>query len=210
MLPHAHAHPQKEPAALGVKILNLHPSAPSHPTSHYPPTQIGFATNPGTHTRSKWTEDKKTSYSVPKRLLSLISLPGPTQPKIEKSERTKEQEFPRLPPVTTAHTPAPVQGLRLLCCTSAPQGNIMFPKIAPAPSSKPCTLFAAPIREVPMLKLLQIHSGAKMARITSTLFEKWAFVSICIVAYVDLSATDVTHGASVSLSDSTHLPGGRV
>lgn len=174
MFPPANANPQKEPAAQvwGVKILNLHPSATSHPASHYPPTQIGHATNPGTHTGSKWTEDKKTSYSIPKRLLSLISLPSPTQPRIEKSERTREQEFPLLPPVTTAHTPAPVQGLRLLRCTSAPQGNIMFPKIAPAPSSRPCTLIAAPIREVPMLKLLQIQSGVRMARITSTLLKK--------------------------------------
>lgn len=152
-----------------MKILNLYPSATSHPASHYPPTQIGHAANPRTPTGSKWTEDKKTSYSIPKRLLSLISLPGPTQPRIEKSGRTREQESPRLPPVTSAHTPAPVQGLRLLCCSSAPQGTITFPKIAPAPSSRPCALFAAPIREVPMLKLLQIQSGAKMARITSTL-----------------------------------------
>ncbi|XP_056875211.1 ciliogenesis and planar polarity effector 1 isoform X3 [Takifugu flavidus] len=164
VFPPANANPQKEPAAQvwGVKILNLHPSATSHPASHYPPTQIGHATNPGTHTGSKWTEDKKTSYSIPKRLLSLISLPSPTQPRIEKSERTREQEFPLLPPVTTAHTPAPVQGLRLLRCTSAPQGNIMFPKIAPAPSPRPCALIAAPIREVPMLKLLQIQSGVRM------------------------------------------------
>lgn len=174
MFPPANANPQKEPAAQvwGVKILNLHPSATSHPASHYPPAQIGHATNPGTHTGSKWTEDKKTSYSIPKRLLRLISLPGPTQLRIEKSERTREQEFPLLLPVTAAHTPAPVQGLRLLSCTSAPPGNIMFPKIAPAPSSRPCALSAAPIREVPMLKLLQIQSGVKMARITSTLLKK--------------------------------------
>lgn len=167
VFPSAHDLPQHEPIAQiwGMKFLNLRPSATSHPTSRYPPTQIVHATNPGTHTDS---EDKNPRYSIPKRLLTLISVPGPTQPRIEESERTREQEFPRLPPVTTAHTPAAVQGLRLLHCT-APQGNIRFPKIAPAPSTRPCAPIAAPIREVPMLKLLHIHSGAKMARITSTL-----------------------------------------
>lgn len=143
-------HPQSEPAAQiwGIKFLNLH------------------AANPETHSGSKWAENKKTRHSIPKRQLSLISLPALTQTRIEKSERTREQEFPVLPPVTPAHTPAPVHGLRLLRCTPGPQGNIMLPKVAPAPSPRPCALIAAPIQGVPMLKLLHIGSGAKMARNT--------------------------------------------
>lgn len=142
--------PQSEPAAQiwGIKFLNLH------------------AANPETHSGSKWAENKKPMHSIPKSQLSLISLPAPTQTRIEMSERTREQDFPVLPPVTPAHTPAPVRGLRLLRCTSGPQGNIMLPKVAPAPSSRPCALIAAPIRGVPMLKLLHIESGAKMARNT--------------------------------------------
>lgn len=168
----ANDHTQSEPAAQvwGMKFLNLRPSPTSYPASNYPPTQIVTATKPETHSRLKWTEDKKTRYSIPKRPLSLISLPRATEPRTKKSERTRVQEIPLLPLVTTAHPPAPVQGLRLLHCTSGPQGNITFPKIAPTPSSRPCAVIAAPIREVPMLKLLHIESGAKMARKTEVTF----------------------------------------
>lgn len=164
----ANDHPQSEPAAQvwGMKFLNLRPSPTSYPASNYPPTQIVSATKPETHSGLELTEDKKTRYSIPKRPLSLISLPRATQPRTAKSESTTVQDFPLLPSVTTAHTPAPVQGLRLLRCTSGRQGNIIFPKITPATSSRPCAVIAAPIREVPMLKLLHIESGAKMARNT--------------------------------------------
>lgn len=169
---------QSDPAAQvwGMKFLNLRPSPTSYPASNYPPTQMVTATKTETHSGLKWTEDKKTRYSIPKRPLSLISLPRATQPRTEKSERTRVQEFPLLPSVSTAHTP--VQGLRLLRCTSAPQGNITFPKIAPAPSSRPCAAIAAPIREVPMLKLLHIESGAKMARNTKLLFQMSLHVNL--------------------------------
>lgn len=161
-LPPANDHPQSEPAAQvwGMRILNLPPSPTTLRASHCPPAEI---VHTETHSGLKWTEDKKTRYSIPKRQLSLISLSGPTQPRIEKSERMRE-EFPLLPPVTTAHTPVPMQGLRLLRYTSAPQGKVTFPKIAPAPSSRPCQLMAAPIKEAPMLKLLHIESGTSMAR----------------------------------------------
>lgn len=164
----ANDHPQSEPAAQvwGMKFLNLRPSPTSYPSSNYPPTRIVTATKPETHPGLKWTEEKKPRYSIPKRPLSLISLPYATQPRTEKPERRREPEFPLLPAVTTTHTPAPVQGLRLLRCTSGPQGSVTFPKIAPASSSTPCAVIAAPIREVPMLKLLHIESGAKMARNT--------------------------------------------
>lgn len=164
----ANDHPPSEPAAqvLGMKFLNLRPSPTFNPATNYPPTQTVTATKPETHSGLKWTEDKKTRYSIPKMPLSLISLPRATERRNEKSGRTRVQEVPLLPSVTTAHTPAPVQGLRLLHCTSGPQGNITFPKIAPTPSSRPCAMIAAPIREVPMLKLLHIESGVKMARNT--------------------------------------------
>lgn len=159
---------QSEPAAQvwGLKFLNLHPPPSSYPTSNYHPTQTVTATKPETHSGLKRTEDKKARYSISKRPLSLISLPRATQPRTEKSERTRVHEFPQLPSVTTTHTQAPVQGLRLLRCTSGPHGNVTFPKIALAPSSRPCAVISAPIREVPMLKLLHIESGAKRARIS--------------------------------------------
>lgn len=161
-------HPQSEPAAQvwGMKFLNLRPSPTSYLASNYPPTQIVAATKPETSSGLKWTEDKKTRYSIPKRPLTLISLPRATRPRTERSERTRVKDFPLLPSVPTAHTPAPVQGLRLLRCTSGPQGNITFPKIAPAPSSRACVVIPDPIREVPMLKLLHIESRGKMARNT--------------------------------------------
>lgn len=157
---------QSEPAARvwGLKFLNLRPPRTSYPASNYHPTQTVTATKPEPHSGLKWTEDKKARYYISKRPLSLISLPRATQPRTEKSERTRVHEFPQLPSVTTAHTPVPVQGLRLLRCTSGPHGNVKFPKIAPAPSSRPCAVISAPIREVPMLKLLHIESGAKRAR----------------------------------------------
>lgn len=172
LLATADDHPQSEPVAqvLGTKFLNLHPPPPSYPTSNYPPTPIVNTTRPETRSGLKWTKDKKR-YSIPKRPVCLITLPRATQPRTEKSERTRVQEFPLLPSVTSAHTPALVQGLRLLRCRSSAQGNITFPKIAPAPSSRPSAVIAAPIREVPMLKLLHIESGAKMARNAWLLFK---------------------------------------
>lgn len=166
--------PQSEPAAQvwRMKFLNIRPSPTSRPNSNYPPTHMVTATKPETHSGLKWNEDKRVRYSIPKRPLSFISLPRATQPRTEKSERTRVPELPLLPSVTSAHTQAQVQGLRLLRCTSSPQGNITFPKIAPAPSSRPCAVISAPIREVPMLKLLHIESGVKMAR--NTYFLKWA------------------------------------
>lgn len=198
----ANDHPQSDPAAQvwGMKFLNLRPSPTSYPASNYPPTQIVTATKTETHSGLKWTEDKKPRYSIPKRPLSLISLPRATQPRTEKSERTRVREFPLLPSVTTAHTPAPVQGLRLLRCTSGPQGNITFPKIAPAPSSRPCAVIAAPIREVPMLKLLHIESGAKMARNTKLLFKMSLHVNLQLLmfSYLPQMSPMVPPSASVS------------
>lgn len=164
----ANEHPQSEPAAqvCGMKFLNLRLSPKSSAASNYPSTQIVTTTKPETHSGLKWADDNRTRYSVPNRPLSLISLPRATQPRTEKSERTRVQEFPLLPSVTSVHASAPVQGIRLLRYPSGPQGNITFPKIAPAPSSRPCSVIAAPIGEVPMLKLLHIESGVKMARNT--------------------------------------------
>lgn len=162
----ANDHPQSEPTAQawGMKFLNLRPSPTSYPSSNYPTTRIVTATNPETRSRLKWTEEKKPRYSIPKRPLSLISLPRATQPRTEKPERSRVLDFPQLPAVTSAPTPAPVQGLRLLCCTSGPQGNVALPKITPTLSSTPCALIAPSVSEVPMLKLLHIESGVQMAR----------------------------------------------
>lgn len=176
VLPPTNDHPQSKPVAQGwgIKFLNL-PPVTSHSESDHPTTQIVPASNPEAQPRPKYTEDK-TRCSTMKRPLSLISLPSTTQFRIEKPERRREQEFPLLPPVTPAYTPAPEPGLRLLRCTSGPQGNITFPQIAPAPSSRPCTLISAPLRESPMLKLLHIESGAKMARNIKLLFKMSLYI----------------------------------
>ncbi|KAM9338429.1 ciliogenesis and planar polarity effector 1 [Symphorus nematophorus] len=81
---------------------------------------------------------------------------------MQTTERSRGQEFSLLPPALPTHTPAPMQGLRLLHVQPAPQSSITFPKL-PLPSfSRPVSVMAAPMVEAPMIKLLHIESRPKM------------------------------------------------
>lgn len=172
-----------DPAAqvFSLKLLQLHrPPLPHHIAPHCPPAQALHKVNPATiesqqhklknndQSASKKTEDeKRNGYSVPKRQLGFNSPHDPTQLKIQTSERSRGQEFSLLPPASPAHTPAPMQGLRLLHFQPVPQSNITFPKLPLSSSSRPATVIAAPRGEAPMIKLLHIESGPKMASSTS-------------------------------------------
>ncbi|XP_044029035.1 ciliogenesis and planar polarity effector 1 isoform X2 [Siniperca chuatsi] len=173
---------QSEPApqVLGLKLLQLHrPPLPQQNAPHYQGPQTLHTANPATieshqhklknndQSASKKTEEKKRNeFSVPKRQLGFNFLHDPTprnsQPKIQASERSRGQEFSLLPPALPAHTPAPMQGLRLLHFQPVPHSNITFPKLPLPSSSRPATVITAPRREAPMIKLLHIESGPKM------------------------------------------------
>lgn len=178
VLPPPHDSIQNDPApqVLGLKLLQLQrPPLPQHSTPHYPPTegpQTLHTTNAAAmESASKKTEEeKRNGFSVPKRQLNFNSSHDPTprnsQPKIQTSERSRDQGFSLLPPALPAHTPAPMQGLRLLHFQPVPHSNITFPKLPVPSSSRPATVIAAPMREAPMIKLLRLESGPKMARNT--------------------------------------------
>ncbi|XP_076614742.1 ciliogenesis and planar polarity effector 1 [Chaetodon auriga] len=176
VLPPCNDSTQNDPASqiLGLKLLQLHrPPLPHQlPPSHYPPAQMPHTTNRAMteshqhkfenvdQSASKRTEEeKRNGSSVPKRQLSLNFPHDPTQPKIQTSERSRGQEFSRLPP---AHTPAPMQGLRLLHFQPVSQSNITLPKLPIPSSSRPASVIAAPMGDATMIKLLHIESGPKM------------------------------------------------
>ncbi|XP_070707145.1 ciliogenesis and planar polarity effector 1 [Pempheris klunzingeri] len=171
------------PQVLGLKLLQLQrPPLPQQSAPHNPPAQVHqmlCTANPSTieshqhklknsdQSASKKTEEeKRNGFSVPERQLSFNSSHHPTagnsQPKTETSERSRGKGFSLLPSALPAHTPAPMQGLRLLHVQPVPHSNITFPKLPIAASSKPATVIAAPIGEAPMIKLLRIESGPKM------------------------------------------------
>ncbi|XP_023135531.2 ciliogenesis and planar polarity effector 1 isoform X2 [Amphiprion ocellaris] len=161
---------------LGLKLLQLHRSVmPQQSTTHYPPVQLQqtlHAANPAAvcnndqATSNRSGGEKRNKPSVPKRQLSFNPPHEPalknSQPHIWPSEQSRGQQFSLLPPGLPAHTPAPMQSLRLLHFESVSQNNITFPKI-PSPSpSRPSTVIAPTLREAPVIKLLQIESGPKM------------------------------------------------
>lgn len=176
---------QNDPAAqvLGLKLLQLHrPPLPHCIAPHYPPAQALHTTNPASieflphkvknhdQSASKKAEDQKRhGYSVPKTQLSFNSPHDSTQPKIQTSERSRRQEFSLLPPALLAHTPPPMQGLRLLNFQPVSQSNITFPKLPLPTSSRPASVIAVPRGEAPMIKLLHIEAGPKMESSTPLL-----------------------------------------
>lgn len=169
---------ENDPAlqVLGLKLLQLHrPPLPQQSAPHYSPAQgpqMQHTANPATvESHQHKFKNNGQSTLVPKRQLSFNSPhdpnPGNSQPKIQTSDRSRGQGFSLLPPALPAHTPAPMQGLRLLHVQPVPHSNIMFPKL-PSPSpSRPATVIAAPRGEAPMIKLLHIESAPRMASNTS-------------------------------------------
>ncbi|XP_060918031.1 ciliogenesis and planar polarity effector 1 [Labrus mixtus] len=144
----------------GLKLLQLHrPPLSQQSTQHHPQTL--HTSNP-----SKRTEKEKRNVSTyQRRHLSFNHTHDPTpvisQHNIQTSERTREHDFSLLPPAFTAHTPAPMQGLRLLRYEPVPHNKVTFPKIPGQPSSRSVSVFAAPRAEAP-IKLLRLESGPKM------------------------------------------------
>lgn len=176
---------QSDPSAqvFGLKLLQLHHPPVLHRIApNYPPAQVVHTANPATtesqqhrlkntdQFASKKTGDKKRNgHSVPKRQLNFNPPHDPTQLVIQTVERSRGPEISLLPPALPAHTPAPMQGLRLLHFQPVqPQINMAFPKIHTLSSSRPTTVIAAPMAEAPMIKLLHIESGPKMASNAST------------------------------------------
>ncbi len=164
------------PQVLGLKLLQLHrPPLPQQSAPHYPPAQgpqMQHTSNPATvESHQHKLKNNDQSASVPKRQLRFNSPPDPypgnSQPKIQASERSRGQGFSLLPPALPAHTPAPMQGLRLLHFQPVPHSNITFPKLPLPSSSRPASVIAAPSGEAPMIKLLHIESAPKMASNTS-------------------------------------------
>ncbi|XP_030599039.1 ciliogenesis and planar polarity effector 1 isoform X3 [Archocentrus centrarchus] len=164
------------PQALGLKLLQLHQprlpqqNAPQYPLAQQP--QMLRTLNPATleSDQNKFkhsghaTLKKESRSSVPKRQLNFNPPHDPTprnsQTQIWPSEQSRGQEFSVLPPAFPSHTPAAMQGLRLLHVQAAPQSTFAFPKL-PSPS-KPSRVIAAPIREAPAIKLLHIVSEPKV------------------------------------------------
>uniref|UniRef100_A0A3Q3FV11 Ciliogenesis and planar polarity effector 1 n=1 Tax=Labrus bergylta TaxID=56723 RepID=A0A3Q3FV11_9LABR len=148
----------------GLKLLQLHrPPLSQQSTQHHPQTL--HTSNP-----SKRTEKEKRNVSTyQRRHLSFNHTHDPTpvisQHNIQTSERTREHDFSLLPPAFPAHTPAPMQGLRLLQYEPVPHNSVTFPKIPGQPSSRSVSVFAAPRAEAP-IKLLRLESGPKMVSIT--------------------------------------------
>ncbi|KAF3849101.1 hypothetical protein F7725_015598 [Dissostichus mawsoni] len=158
---------QSDPAphVLGLKLLQLHPpSLPQQNAPHQHPATI----------ESHKPEEYNQSTSAPKRHLSFNHPHDPThrssQPMRETSERVREG-FPLLPPALPAHTPAPMQGLRLLHVQPPPQNNTTFPKL-PIPSySRPASVMVAPMGQAPMIKLLHIDSGPQRMSLSQMFHE---------------------------------------
>ncbi|KAG7498681.1 cilioproteinsis and planar polarity effector 1 isoform X1 [Solea senegalensis] len=162
------------PPVVGLKLqLQCHP-LPNHSAPHYPPAQeprMLHVANPATleshqpelrhnpqATSKRAEEEKRIGPFVLRRQLSLNNPhdPAPT------NSHSQGQELTLLPPATQAHTPALTQGLQLLHIQPVAQSDVMFPKLPTPFSSTPSPVFAAPVRETPLLKLSYIESGPKM------------------------------------------------
>ncbi|XP_071321560.1 ciliogenesis and planar polarity effector 1 [Trachinotus anak] len=171
------------PQVLGLKLLQLQrPPLPQQSASHYPPSrgpQTLHTANPATleshqpklqHSHQaaskRAEEEKRNGSSVPRRQLSFNHphdpAPRNSRPQTQTSERSSGQQISLLPPALPAHTPAPMQGLRLLQYQPVSHSNITFPKLPMPSSSRPSTVIAAPMAETPLIKLLHIDSGPKM------------------------------------------------
>ncbi|XP_056260195.1 ciliogenesis and planar polarity effector 1 isoform X1 [Seriola aureovittata] len=176
---------QKDPASQvsGLKLLQLQrPPLPQQSAPHYPPARgpqtlhTAYPATLETHqpklkhnhqaASKRKEEEKRNGSSVPRRQLSFNHPHDPSpwnsQPQIQTSERSRGQEFSFLPPALPAHTPAPMQGLRLLHFQPVSHSNITFPKLPCPSSSRPSTVITAPMGETPLIKLLHIESGPKM------------------------------------------------
>lgn len=179
---------------LGLKLLQLHrPPLPQQVAPQYPPSQLLYTANAANtehhqhrlkindQSAQRKTEEEKRS--VPKRQLSFNSLRDSTQPRIQTSERSRGQESSLLPSALPAHSPAPIQGLRLLHFQPVQQSNTTFPQIPLLSSSRAATIIAAPMGDAPMIKLLHIDTGPKMA--SDVCFASFA-LSLHCTSYTDI------------------------
>lgn len=209
------------PQVLGLKLLQLHcppspqQSGPQHPQSPQTLPTANPATIESHHDNLRYND---RSSSVPKRQPSFYPPHDPTprhsQPQSLTSERSRVQGFSLLPPALPAHTPEPMQGLRLLHLQPVPHSNTTFPKLPLPPSSRFTPNIAVPMGEAPMIKLLHIDAGPQMASSTSVIsrFFWGGFMKYCIVVYVQIfvSATDVSQSSSFSPNAPPHVRGGIV
>ncbi|XP_033503413.2 ciliogenesis and planar polarity effector 1 isoform X1 [Epinephelus lanceolatus] len=149
------------PQVFGLKLLQLRrPPLPQQSAPHHPQgPQVLQKTNPATVESHQYKLKHNQTVSVLKRQLSFNTTPMNSQPKSQISDRSGGRSFTLLPP---AHTPAPMEGLRLLRFEPAPQSNTTFPKLPIAPSFRPSSVIAAPRGEAPMIKLLHIEPGPQM------------------------------------------------
>ncbi|XP_041666961.1 ciliogenesis and planar polarity effector 1 isoform X2 [Cheilinus undulatus] len=145
------------PQFQGLKLLQLHrPALPHQSASHH--HHMLHTSNP-----SKKTEKENRNVSSQQRQLSFNHTHDHvvSQHNIQASERTRENEFSPFPPVFPAHTPAPMQALRLLRFEPAPNNSVTFPKIPVTSSSRSASVITVPRGEAP-IKLLHLNSGPKM------------------------------------------------
>ncbi|KAM4527651.1 ciliogenesis and planar polarity effector 1 isoform 2-T2 [Odontesthes bonariensis] len=170
------------PQMLGLKLLKLHrPLVSQHSTPHYPPAQQSqtlHTANPETlqscqhklkhndqDTLKKNGGEQRKASSVPKKHLSFHAshypTPGNSQSQIWAAGQSSGQEVSVLPLAFPAHTPTPVQGLRLLQLQKVQHTNITFPKL-PLPSYSRPAFMAAPVTEMPVIKLLHIETAPKI------------------------------------------------
>lgn len=207
---------QRDPApqVLGLKLLQLRPPLPQQSAPHHPQAQGSQALHTANPTIIETHQHKfkntDQSASVPKRQLNFNPPHDPrsSQARSQTSERSRGQIFSLLPSALPAHTPAPMQGLRLLHFDAAPHSNTTFPKLPLPSSSRPPTFISA----APMIKLLRIEPGPKMASNASIIsrFKTLGIIKSCIVVYVQIfvSATDVSRGSSFTSNDPSHVHGG--
>ncbi|XP_054468861.1 ciliogenesis and planar polarity effector 1 [Anoplopoma fimbria] len=154
------------PQVLGLKLLQLHcPPLPQQIAPHHPqcPPALHAANPAAMESHKHKLKYNEQSRSVPKRQLHFNPphdpTPRPSQPKSQTWERSRDQGFSLLPP---AHTPEPMQGLRLLHLQPVPHSNTTFPKLPLPPSSRSTPIIAVPIGEAPMIRLLHLDSGPQM------------------------------------------------
>ncbi|XP_072227956.1 ciliogenesis and planar polarity effector 1 [Leuresthes tenuis] len=170
------------PQMLGLKLLKLHrPLVSQHSTPHHPPAQQSqtlHTAHPETlqssqhelkhndqDTLKKKGGEQRKAVSVPKKPpifnASHYPTPGNSQPQIWAAGQSSAQGVSLLPPAFPAHSPTPMQGLRLLQLQQVPHTSITFPKL-PLPSYSRPAFIAAPVTEMPVIKLLHIETGPKI------------------------------------------------
>ncbi|XP_034565265.1 ciliogenesis and planar polarity effector 1 isoform X2 [Notolabrus celidotus] len=148
LLPPSHENIQNDPPPQfpGLKLLRLHHCPQAAPL------------NPQTLHNSNPSKAKEK-----RQVFNRSHSPTPVIPQhnVQISERSREHEFLILPPAFPAHTPAPMQGLRLLHFEPHPQNSVAFPKIPVQSSFRSASVIAAPRAEAP-IKLLHLDPGPKM------------------------------------------------